>query len=206
MGFTRSSQPARPDPSGHTNDAKAHLRKAIKERLDRLSDDDRQAESRTLCKELLLRIPKGSVVVAYFPLKTEASLRPLMKDLLARGDTVFLPRFEDNKMVCRQMLDEESLIPGAFTIPEPSIDAPLLDMKTADFALVPGRAFDKKGNRLGRGNGGYDRWIKKFRAANNHAKVIGIALECQIVHEVPREDHDAVMDAIATARGVAECS
>ena len=29
--------------------------------------------------------------------------------------------------------------------------------------LIPGRAFDAKGNRLGRGNGGYDKWIAEQR-------------------------------------------
>lgn len=205
MGFTRSSTPAHHDGSDHLSDEKAHLRKAIKVRLDQLEDKDRQAESRTLCRELLPHIPKGSTVCAYFPLKTEASLRPLMKELLDRGDSVFLPCFDGNKMVCRQMTDEKSLITGPFSIPEPSLDAPSLQMEDLDFALVPGRAFDKKGYRLGRGNGGYDKWIHTLRTKNTHAKIVGIALECQLVQQIPCEDHDEKVDALATSRGWIDC-
>ncbi len=204
MVQTRRNSSVQPSSSSHRTEEKLQLRKAIKERLDRLPENKRQAESRTLCRELLPHIPKGSVVCAYFPLKTEASVRPLLQKLLARGDKVFLPCYANKRMICRQMFDEESLIRGELTIPEPSKDAPLLDLKDLDIALIPGRAFDAEGGRLGRRSGGYDRWIAKFRKANPHGKLVGIALECQLVQQVPLEPHDQPMDAIVTARGYKE--
>ncbi|MFA7682254.1 MAG: 5-formyltetrahydrofolate cyclo-ligase, partial [Candidatus Peribacteraceae bacterium] len=71
-----------------------------------------------------------------------------------------------------------------------------------DCALIPGRAFDRDGNRLGRGNGSYDHWIREQRTANPQTKIWGIAFECQIVPIVPTEEHDERVDALITARGL----
>lgn len=61
-------------------------------------------------------------------------------------------------------------------------------------ALIPGRAFDKLGNRLGRGGGTFDRLL-----ADLECEKIGIAFDCQIVEAIPAEPHDIPMNAIITA-------
>lgn len=66
-----------------------------------------------------------------------------------------------------------------------------------DLFIIPGVAFDKNGNRLGRGRGFYD----KLLAGKNTVK-IGLAFEKQIVDTVPRTDHDIQMDFVVTERGV----
>jgi 5-formyltetrahydrofolate cyclo-ligase len=80
---------------------------------------------------------------------------------------------------------------GFFGIVEPP---PVNPLKAADFpALIftPGLAFDKKGNRLGRGKGFYDEFFaelgkKKFKAA-------GLCMGIQVIPSVPVEkwDHKA---------------
>jgi 5-formyltetrahydrofolate cyclo-ligase len=187
----------------HISQQKEQLRRSINERIDRMTKSDRDAEGRTVSRIALSNIPKGSKVAAYFPLTKEANIQPLLLDLLKRGDSVYLPRFEDNKMVVRQLENFDTLSPGAFTIPEPPVTAPLGE--ELDIVLVPGRAFDTRGARLGRGSGGYDKWIRKQRKANPQAKFYGVCLECQLVREVPTEAHDEQMDAIITARGFMTC-
>ena len=182
---------------------KAHLRVAIKERLSHLSNKDRHAESRSLCRRVLEALPEGPLTIAaYFPLKDEADVRMLLQEFLARGDKVFLPRIENQKIVFRQMLSLTGLTDGMFGIPEPAEDDPPLDSATLDIALIPGRAFDARGNRLGRGNGGYDIWMRKQRAMNPKTQFWGLALECQLVPEMPMEEHDERVDAVITARGM----
>jgi 5-formyltetrahydrofolate cyclo-ligase len=148
-------------------------------------------------------IPKGSTVCAYVPLKTEPDIRPLLKELLARNDTVYLPCFE-GKLVFRRVTSLLALVPGELRIPEPPKDAELLPDNTADIVLVPGRAFDAKGNRLGRGAGGYDRWIAHVRTQEHVPRMIGTAYECQIVNTIPSEPHDEPVDVVVTARGAVE--
>ena len=183
--------------------AKADLRAAIKDRLARLSAKDRSAESRSLCKRILEMLPNVPITLcAYYPLSDEADILPIIGELQKRGDRIFLPAHETGKLVFRQMSSIENLIPGDFGIPEPPLDAPRLHPHDLSIALLPGRAFDRKGNRLGRGNGGYDIWIRKQRKENPATQFWGVALECQIVQEIPMEGHDERVDAIVTARGI----
>jgi len=184
----------------HITEQKQELRRAIKERLDRMTPEERHAESRSLCRVLLKKLPIEGVICAYFPLKTEADMRPLFQELLARGNKVYLPRFEDNKMVYRRLMNiDDNLVPGEFTIPEPPKTAEPLNQEEAKVILVPGRAFDKTGARLGRGSGGFDSWIAAHRKRHPATQFWGVCLQCQLVTEVPVEPHDEKMDIVATA-------
>ena len=186
----------------HISEEKQELRSSIKERLDRLSDDDRKAESRSISHALLSHLPENAVIAAYYPLKSEANLSLLFDAVFARKDSLYLPVFENNECTFRKVDDISALVKGELNIPEPPATAKLLDLSVLTHALVPGRAFSYSGARLGRGNGGYDRWIEKARQKNPNVEIIGIALECQIVTQIPLEEHDQHIDLLATARGI----
>ncbi len=64
-----------------------------------------------------------------------------------------------------------------------------------DLILVPGLAFDRKKNRLGRGAGFYDRFFKNVLSDTILA---ALAFDEQILNEVPTEPHDRSMDYIFT--------
>lgn len=185
----------------HPTEAKTKLRLDIKDRIDRMTEGERHAEGRTLSRVLLQLIPTGSTVCAFFPLKTEVDIRLLLEGLLARGDTLFLPVFENNRLVFKKTTDLSLLSPGELTIPEPPKDAEKLEDQPVDIMLIPGRAFDRNGNRLGRGAGGYDRWLEKYKQMHPQTKFWGVCLECQLVPDVPVEAHDMRMDAVVTCRG-----
>jgi 5-formyltetrahydrofolate cyclo-ligase len=59
---------------------------------------------------------------------------------------------------------------------------------------MPGVAFSEDGLRLGRGGGYYDATLGALPAAAR----IGLAFDVQLVPALPREPHDARMDAIVT--------
>jgi 5-formyltetrahydrofolate cyclo-ligase len=172
-----------------------------------MSSTDFAAESRSLCKQLLKALPaEPGVICGYYPIKEEADLRMAMDEMLKRGWTLYLPRFEENRLAFRRVESLEGLALGALHIPEPPKSAEPLDPKTLTIALIPGRAFDTKGGRLGRGNGGYDKWLPKLKQESPNAKIWGIALDAQMTNEVPMEPHDVKVDAIVTARGVIDCT
>ncbi len=182
---------------------KSGLRAAIKERLSHLSAKDRSAESRSVCRRILEALPKEPITLcAFYPLSDEADILPLFGELLKRGDSIFLPAHEAGKLLFRKLSSIENLVPGDFGIPEPPMENDRLEAKDLTIALVPGRAFDHSGNRLGRGNGGYDIWIRKQREENPKTQFWGVALECQLTQEIPCEAHDEKVDAIVTARGL----
>ena len=62
---------------------------------------------------------------------------------------------------------------------------------------MPGVAFDRKANRLGRGKGFYDRLL-----AQTHALKIGICYDLQLLDEIPAEPHDIKMDIIVTENNI----
>ncbi|MBD5264111.1 MAG: 5-formyltetrahydrofolate cyclo-ligase [Bacteroides sp.] len=90
--------------------------------------------------------------------------------------------------------DESHLELGSFHIEEPT-GADTVDPSEIELVVVPAVAYDRKGNRLGRGKGFYDRLLKNTRATK-----VGIGYEFQLVDEVPTEPHDVAMDIIITQR------
>ena len=66
--------------------------------------------------------------------------------------------------------------------------------------LVPGLGFTPSGERLGRGAGFYDRFLKKYPQALR----VGIALEEQMIDRLPTEPWDEKVDVILTDRGIHE--
>ena len=68
------------------------------------------------------------------------------------------------------------------------------DYAAIDFIAVPGVAFDRNGNRLGRGKGYYDRLLPRIPSAYK----AGICFPFQLVEEVPAEPFDIRMDEVIT--------
>ena len=190
----------------HIHEEKASLRTAIDDRIKRLSDGERSAESRSLCRRLTEGIPEGTPICAFFPMRSEPDITPFLEEVLRRKDPLFLPCF-DGTLIFRQTLDLSTLVRGKLGTMEPPATAPLFTSAICNLqpiVLIPGRAFDPHGHRLGRGNGGYDQWIDNERKNGVQMRLIGVALECQIMDSVPVESHDQRMDAVATARGITE--
>ena len=60
-----------------------------------------------------------------------------------------------------------------------------------DLIVVPGVAFDKKNNRLGRGKAYYDKLLK---TANTFK--VGICFDFQLIDSVPVDKYDIKMDLV----------
>ena len=86
---------------------------------------------------------------------------------------------------------DDRLAPGAFHIEEPRGE-PFTDYAGIDLAVIPGVAFDRAGNRLGRGKGYYDRLLP--RLADTYK--IGLCYPFQLADSLPAEAHDVRMDEV----------
>lgn len=183
---------------------KTSLRASLVERLKRLSPEDRARESRSLCKRVLQELPADpGVLCVFYPMKgSEADIGELFPVLLERGWKLFFPRFEGSGFAFRQAPTLDALVPGKYGLMEPTQDEAKLMIEDVTIALLPGLGFDPAGGRIGRGNGGYDKWLQELRKKNPAAKVWGIALDCQMVTAIPRETHDELVDLVITPRGV----
>ena len=62
--------------------------------------------------------------------------------------------------------------------------------------IVPGLAFTKDGRRLGHGKGFYDRYIERLKKTGARITLAGFCFPCQLVNELPVDEHDLPMDMV----------
>ncbi|MDE6380881.1 MAG: 5-formyltetrahydrofolate cyclo-ligase [Muribaculaceae bacterium] len=90
--------------------------------------------------------------------------------------------------------EETRLELGSFHIEEPTGDD-VVNVDDIELMVVPAVAFDRKGNRLGRGKGFYDRLLSTSKATK-----IGVGYEFQLFDSIPSEPHDVAMDMVITQK------
>ena len=142
----------------------------------------------------------GTVISGFWPIRSEADVRPLMAHLRARGARLCLPVVLDREtIVFRELAVGAPVVMTGFGTTGPGPEAAVLD---PDILLVPLSAFDRAGHRIGYGAGHYDRAIDRLKAMGRRPRLIGIAFDCQEVASVPAEPHDVALDAILTESGL----
>ena len=93
----------------------------------------------------------------------------------------------------------DDLKPGSYGILEPKKDClKWVSPMDINLIIVPGVGFDKKGNRLGHGEGYYDRLLSKPFGTLS----IGLAFEIQIIEDIPIDTHDQPVDILITEKRV----
>ncbi len=164
----------------------------------------RAAATRAIVARLLADPQFGSArtVLAYASFGSEIDTRALLQAAIARGKRLLLPRVNratgalDVHIVKDLAAD---LREGGWGIPEPHPETcPGCAAEEADWILVPGAAFDRRGGRIGYGRGYYDKLLAAARAAGSRAPLIAAAFETQLIDEVPMEAHDVRVDVIIT--------
>jgi 5-formyltetrahydrofolate cyclo-ligase len=181
-----------------THLSKAAQRKEIRARLKAMSAEQRATASAHACALLEKQSvwERAKLLFFYAPLPSELDLWPLLRDSLAAGKTVALPRFDaaTQRYVACQITDAaRDLQDGQFGIREPAGDCIAVPPNRLDLVLVPGVAFDVHGRRLGRGKGFYDQLLASVRGTT-----CGVAFDEQIVDAVPVEPHDVHLNCILT--------
>ena len=142
----------------------------------------------------LFRLP---VLLAYYPVRGEPDLRAVLERALACGKTVAFPLCgEKRSMTFRRIGSLGELRPGAYGIPEPSPDAPLLVPGPDSLSLLPGLSFDRRGVRLGNGGGYYDRFLPGFPGV-----AVGVCFRQDLsAQPLPCGNHDCRVNFVLTER------
>lgn len=145
-------------------------------------------------------LPADPVVSGFWPIRSEADIRPLMADLRDRGARLCLPVILDRATIAfRELLRGAALVDTGFGTAGPDENAEVLE---PNLMLVPMAAFDARGHRIGYGAGYYDRAIARLTGLNRRPTLIGVAFDCQEIDLVPDEDHDEILDAVLTESGL----
>jgi len=89
---------------------------------------------------------------------------------------------------------------GNFGIMEPDVSkCEEVLPQEIDLACVPGLSFDLYGNRLGRGQGYYDRFLSQ---PEFKGKTVGLQFESQLIKKIPTECHDYPVQYLLTEKGL----
>jgi 5-formyltetrahydrofolate cyclo-ligase len=188
------------DSDGLTSD-KAALRKITGGRRDQLAAVAPDSAERFKHRFLeTWKLSAGTVVSAFWPIRSELDTRPLIQALHDLGCVIALPvvKARLTALEFRQWTPDTRLDVGQFGVSTPPADAAVLE---PDWLLVPLLAFDARGYRLGYGGGFYDITLADLRARNK-IFAIGAAYDGQEIAAVPRDANDARLDAILTEQRV----
>lgn len=176
------------------------------------------AKRRTHSARIVARIArldefdKASTVMVYWPMTSrgEVDIRPLITLALRAGKQVCFPRVDWTRRrlipalvtSIRRDLEVDPARPK-LGLRQPRADCPSIPAKRLDLILVPGVAFDKRGGRLGRGGGFYDRFLTSLPRPG--PILLAAAFAPQIVDRIPMEPHDQPVEIIVTPGRVFRC-
>lgn len=192
-------------------EAKRKLRSHIKAEISKLSPENINAQSeRALIK--LLRHEKfqaAKSIALYMSMPQEVQTLKMIEQCFKLQKNVYLPRCIPIQQHGRkknhldmlkvpnfqQVLELQPL--GPYKLLEPDSGEDVMDTGDLDVVIVPGVAFTDQMTRLGHGVGFYDEFLTAYtKKFNKTPYLIGLALNEQIVHQIPTEPHDWKLDYV----------
>jgi len=177
---------------------KAVLRRRLAAARARLPEAERAAAGRLL-RDALLGLPEAQMagtVAAYISVGTEPDTRGLVYAFWKRGSYVLLPVLRpDSDLDWASYEGPDSLAAGPHGLLEPA-EPPrgVTAITSADLVIVPALAADRRGYRLGRGGGSYDRALARVGPA---VPSIALLYDGELLDEVPAGPHDQPVRAVA---------
>lgn len=181
---------------------KQRLRTVIRAEEKKLGAKYRATASAAICAHVMgmPEYREAETVFCFVGTEQEIDTTSLLTAALASGKQLCVPLCVDKGiMELRQITDLSQLIPGAYGIPEPPTDAPLVSIDDVDLSVIPCLTCDHGGRRLGRGGGYYDRFLSSYRAA-----AVMVCWERLIREELPVEPHDMPIPWVVTEKGLYE--
>jgi 5-formyltetrahydrofolate cyclo-ligase len=182
--------------------AKGALRREILARRDAVDPAvrARQSAGALLRVAALPAFRQARVVLAYASFGSELDTGPFLRDVLASGRALVLPRVDraGRRLALHRVRDlDADLEAGTWGIPEPAPDrcGPAAPGEI-DFVLVPGLVFDPRGGRIGYGAGYYDRLLGAWPPPV--PPLVAAAFELQVVPAVPVGPGDHRVDLVVT--------
>lgn len=180
--------------------AKAAMRTRAHAVRDALWADRRVEASKAAAEHFFngVTLNPGDVVAAYWPIRDELDVKPVLTRLMDDGQPVCLPVVIGDGLPLELRLWQPgtALYPSGFGTLAPDELAPIVE---PDVILMPLLGYDKRGTRLGYGGGYYDRTLSRL---GKRPKLIGFAFAAQECDHIPRDSHDVPLDAVVTENGV----
>jgi 5-formyltetrahydrofolate cyclo-ligase len=177
---------------------KAALRRRITGQRAAMAQADRATAGRAL-REAVLGLPEtqmAGTVAAYMSVGTEPDTTGLVYALWKRGTYVLLPVLRpDFDLDWASYEGPDSLAPGPRGLLEPTEPRRGVGgIASADLVIVPALAADRRGVRLGRGAGCYDRALAR---AGDPVLTMALLYDGELLDQIPATTHDRAIRAVA---------
>ncbi|MBO3842641.1 MAG: 5-formyltetrahydrofolate cyclo-ligase, partial [Candidatus Brockarchaeota archaeon] len=187
-----------------SGNVKNEFRKLARERILAMSEQQRKNKSSKAVSNLksLDEFSKAKCVMVYVSKEDEVDTIGLITDMLKSGKRVAVPLVDEERMelIPCEISTLEELAVGTFGVMEPDPgNSRIVNTEEIDVVVVPGMAFDRNCNRLGRGKGYFDRFLKRL---NGGKKVIGLAFSEQVFDSIPVEENDVKVDIVVTESSI----
>ena len=187
--------------------------KMRREAYDRRNAQDNKDEiSSQACKKFMAlpEYQNANVAMWYIDSRSETRTKPELLDEVKKGEKKIIVPYctEDengeNKLGLWWMESLEEMVVGKWNILEPPKDMwgnpeKEVEAEELDIIMVPGVGFDRKGGRMGNGQGYYDRLLEKARP---NCPLVALCYESQLFDEVLVAPHDVYMDKVITEDAV----
>jgi len=165
-------------------------------------------------------VAQARTLMAFLSLPTEIDTWPVIRWAWQHGKRIAIPRIQTgpdgdrtppNRRDMVAVWLEKAGVSKASTHPHVrpgplgilhAPDAPVVPPGRIDVVLLPCQAVDRRGNRLGKGGGFYDRFLAR---ADVTAKRIAVAFRRQVLDAVPVTDNDQRVDMVVTDGEVLVC-
>lgn len=173
-----------------TEQDKISLRSRAKQELRSLSSDKDEFYSRQnqliSTIELSDEFKRADTILTYYPLEHELDISSLI--ISNPNKRWAIPRpIGNGRMICFETDELYNLLSLKNGLKVPIATSNLIQAQEFDLVIIPGLAFDKKGFRLGRGGGYYDRFITKL---SKSCKTFGVIPKELYVEKIPcLEEH-----------------
>ena len=174
---------------------KSEIRKQVRVYKKEVSLEEKKRRSAPVMAKVadLPCFEQANTVLLYWSMDDEVYTQDFVRQWYDKK-CLLLPCVDGDDLLLRQYTGPESMKPGPqFGIPEPTGEL-FSDLDKVDMIVVPGVAFDRHKNRMGRGRGSYDRLLK----STPNATKVGVAFDFQIFDSIPVEDFDVPMDVVVS--------
>lgn len=195
-------------PPEESGSRKAAVRRDALARRAAITPADRARRSEDIARRLfeIDAFASARCVLVYLSFASEVATEATVARLVADGRRVLAPVLRGDRLLVSPIAAVDAVTRSAAGFPEPQDARDRAvhprDAGPIDAALVPGTAFDRRGNRVGRGGGHYDRLLAEL---SPNTLRIGLAFGEQIVEELPSEPHDQRVDLIVTDAETVRC-
>ncbi|MGL4382752.1 MAG: 5-formyltetrahydrofolate cyclo-ligase, partial [Bacilli bacterium] len=172
---------------------KEQLRKQMIQTRKELRQSDILLKSNQIINSLItfLKDKKYQNILIYLETNNE-----VMTSLLTKEDfTIYVTKTQPDYKLKVNLYDAHNLVKHPYGYHEVASNH-YIDPNLIEVVVIPGVSFSTKGQRIGYGQGYYDRFLAKYP----HLIKVGLAYDFQIVSSIEDNSHDINMDYLISEK------